>query len=97
MFAWLTAVIEDVVIGASRFFEGVSQNRQQVEGALFVDRLSDSSNRIIVPGQPGGINGNRAKRIAEDIANQVTENRSLLGLLFFPLGWIARTRFNTDF
>jgi len=34
MLAWLPAVLQDVGVGATRFFEGVSQGRYAVEGTV---------------------------------------------------------------
>ena len=42
MFPRLSAVSENVGIVAARFFQGIGQDRETVEGAFFVDAASEA-------------------------------------------------------
>ena len=51
---------EDVRVGAAGVFEGVGQDRQVVEGAIVVDAAGDGRDGGVVPGEPGGVDGDGA-------------------------------------
>jgi hypothetical protein len=50
MFPRLSAVIQDVLVGAAGIFEGVGQDRQAVEDAVVVDGLGKTGDRGREPG-----------------------------------------------
>jgi hypothetical protein len=62
---------EEVGIGAARFFEGVAEDRQVRETPFLIDGLGECEDRGRLPGYFEG--GPRAKRVAEDAAQQLTE------------------------
>ncbi len=64
---------QDVFVGAAGGRERVGQERQAVEGAGVGDGLGELRDGGVVPGEPGGVNGGGAERIAE----YVTQHRCL--------------------
>ena len=62
----LTTVVEDIVVVAFGVLQRVGQDRQPLEGAVIVDAPCDSDGDL---GAPGGFEGDRAKRVAEDLAD----------------------------
>src|SRR3954453_17546304 len=69
--AGAAAVTQQVGVGAAGLFEGVGEDRQVVEGAVVVDLPGDRGYGAVVPGQPRGIDGDRAERVAEDLTKNV--------------------------
>ena len=65
MLAGLAAVVKDVRIGAAGVFERVAEDGHPVEGPAVVDGLCqrDDGGRL-----PGGIDGDGAEGVAEDVA-----------------------------
>jgi hypothetical protein len=69
VFAGLTAVVEDVGVGAAGFFEGVGKHRETVESTLVIDTLREFRDGAIVPCKPSGPqNCYGAKGIAKDVS-----------------------------
>jgi hypothetical protein len=64
MHSRLPAVVQDVLGRAAGFFESVSEDGKALEGTVVVDGLSEFLDGW---GKPSGIDGNGAKRIAEDV------------------------------
>jgi hypothetical protein len=73
----LAAVVQNAGIRASGFFQGVCKDREKSEVAVIVDGLREHFHGGI---EPGGIDGNRPKRVAEDVAHQedTTVNRGFV-------------------
>jgi len=66
-------MVQYVVILTAGFFQGIRQNGQSVEGMDIVDGLGETWDRSVVPGQPGGIDGDGTERKGtEDIAEEST-------------------------
>src|SRR5215472_11000474 len=65
---WLATVCKDVGVVATGFFQGVGQDRQAVEGPIFVDRVCNPQDGLIVPAYPTRIERDSTEGIAEDIA-----------------------------
>jgi hypothetical protein len=63
---------EQVGVRAAGVFEGVGQDRQVVEGAVVVDVPGDRGDGAVVPLQPRGFGGDRAERVAEDVADEIS-------------------------
>src|SRR4051794_16460753 len=61
MLAGLSAVAEDVRVGAAGVFEGVRENGQVLEGAVVVDVAGDGRDRAAVPAQPSRVNRDGAE------------------------------------
>jgi hypothetical protein len=80
MLAARPAVTEDVLVRAARFFQGIRQNWHVAEVAGVVHPLGHRHEQTAVPGQPGGVEGNRAEGVAEEVADQ--------GGLLLPRGGI---------
>ena len=70
-------MVQDVGVVAASVFEGVGEDRQAVEGARRRS-LVRSCERTIVPRKPSKVDGNGI----EGIANNVTEDAALCGILF---------------
>lgn len=69
-----TTVRQDVAIGAAGVFEGVGEDSKatQIEMAtrqfpFIVDRLGQLGDGGVVPGEPGGVDGDGAEGVAEDV------------------------------
>ena len=84
MLAARPAVREDIGVGAARFLQGVGQDRQQaaVQRAfrhvpLVVGGPGQADHGGVVPGQDGGIEGDRAEGVAEEVAQQAAQGREL--------------------
>src|SRR5262249_52699986 len=60
VFAWVTAVVEDVSVGAARLLEGIGEYGKLLESVLGGNGPSDPQHTSPVPGQPGKLDGNRA-------------------------------------
>src|SRR5262245_3413427 len=68
------AVRQDVGVVAARLCQRVSEDRQQVEAAVVVDRLREVADGAVVPGEPCRWVGNLGpKAVDEDIAEQITK------------------------
>jgi hypothetical protein len=52
----LSAVVQNIRIHASGFFEGVGKDRKVGEVAVIVDRLSELPNSAVPPLEPGRVN-----------------------------------------
>ena len=61
MLSRLPAVIQDVGVSATGFFKGIGQDRHTVKGSFIVDALGYLLRRAVIPGDPSGVDGNRAK------------------------------------
>ena len=67
MLARLTAMVQDVGVGAATFFKGVGKDRHSVKCFFIVDRLGEVLNG---GGEPDGVEGDGAEGVAEDVAKQ---------------------------
>src|SRR4051812_29371463 len=80
MLTRLTAVAKHVGVSASRIFEGVSQDREAVEGTVIVNSLGQD-NRL--GREPARAESNRAEGVGENItegAGPVLQNK-LVGIV----------------
>ena len=77
MRAGAATVIENLRVGAAGFLQGIGEDRHDVVAAVVVDRLREFGNGAVVPGEPIGIDGDRAEGVAEDVA----ENNRLCSAL----------------
>src|SRR5262249_34181143 len=68
VWAWLPTMPEDVWFVAASLFEGIGQHRQVREVPAVVHLLSHRDDKAVVPGQPGGSEGNGAERVADDVS-----------------------------
>jgi hypothetical protein len=71
MLARLTAMIQNVSVGAARFFKSIRQYRHTVKGTLIVDGLGDPLHRAIVPHEPGGVERHGTEGVAENTAKKL--------------------------
>jgi hypothetical protein len=78
MLPWLAAVIQNVGIGATGFFQSISQDGHTVKGTLVVDALGYLLYRAVVPGEPSGVDGDGAKGKGAD---EIAEDGGLGGTL----------------
>src|SRR5262249_4793655 len=83
MLTRLTAVAEDVGVGAAGLLQGVGQDGQAVAGSPVVDGLGQPGNRAVIPGQPRWFNRHRVKRVAEEVSQNLTLQDPLSLLLGF--------------
>ena len=63
------AVVEDIGILAPGILEGISEDREAVEGTLGVDTFGEGNDGR---GEPGGVEGDGAEGVAEDILAEST-------------------------
>ena len=75
---------EDVRVGAAGLLQRVGQDRQAIEGAVVVDRLCNFRNSSIVPTEPCGNNRDIAKRVANNVSQQLSLN-CMFGVLVLPI------------
>ncbi len=69
---WPAAMCQDFGVIAAGVFEGVGQDRQVLEAAVFVDLVGQSRNETILPLAPPGIDDRSGTEgIAEDVAEEV--------------------------
>jgi hypothetical protein len=68
MLATRTAVGQDVGVVATCVFQGVGQDRHQVEGSLIVDRLGEGNDRR---SEPSAVESDGAEAIAEDFPKEI--------------------------
>ncbi len=64
MFAGLSEMCQDFFVVATDILKGISKNGHPVKGSLFVDA---SGEREAGECKPGGVEGDRAEGIAEDV------------------------------
>jgi len=69
-------VVEDVGIDATRFFQGVGEDRNLVKTAFLVDRSRDLADNAFVPRQHDGIDPRKRRRRPEDVVKEMTEKKS---------------------
>ena len=62
---------QNVGVVATGVFQRVGQDRQPVEGTLGVDRLRNTANGAVAPGEPCGIELNRSERVPDYLAGGV--------------------------
>src|SRR5262245_17894641 len=67
----LTAVPENLGVGAAGVFKGIAQNRHAVEGSVVADCLSHVDDGAVVPGEPVLVEGHGAEWGANDAAKKV--------------------------
>jgi hypothetical protein len=60
---------QDFRVGTSGFFQGVGEDAHLVKGAVDVDCLRESFH---LGGEPRGVDGDGAERIAEDVTEEVS-------------------------
>ena len=65
MWSRTSQVSQNVLIGAARVLQGIGQDRQSVKGPIFVDVLSDGGDAW---SQPGPVQADGTKRVADDVA-----------------------------
>jgi hypothetical protein len=70
-------VAEHIGVRAASFSEGISQDRQMLEGTVRVNGLRHLEDATILPCQPGLIDGNGS----EWVSKQVTPQRTLFPLV----------------
>ncbi len=63
-------VLEDAFLCASRLRQRVRENREITESVAVVDRTRQANDALVIPVQPGPIEGKGTKWIAEDIPEQ---------------------------
>jgi hypothetical protein len=68
-------MVQNLGVRAAGFLQRGGQFRHSVEDAVVVDGLREGDD---VGREPGRINGDRAERDAEDVANQVGLSKQLL-------------------
>jgi hypothetical protein len=71
---WLPTMVEDVVVAATRFFEGVGQYRQAFPRSVVVDAVRQRDHRPVIPRQPVRVDGDPSEGVAENAADEVALN-----------------------
>src|SRR5947208_1958765 len=71
VFAGLPAMVENVGVAATGFFEGVGKDRQVGELPLVVDGLGHFRDRAIVPGKPSAVDGDGTEGVAEQTTHPI--------------------------
>src|SRR4051794_6024168 len=67
------AVIQDVSVVAAGVDQRVGQDRHAVEGAVLIDPASELDDEAVVPGEPARSDGDRAERVAGDVAEYLRQ------------------------
>jgi hypothetical protein len=74
---WLTAVVQDVGIGAASVFQGIGKDWHVHEATVGVDALSELDNGAIVPNKPSGVEGDRVEGVPENVTGNISLTPSL--------------------
>jgi len=78
MLTRLAAVLEDVLVHAARFFQGISEDGKEIERSVVVDAPGQLWDGPTVPSKPSGVDGNRAKGVVDYTTEEVSATNDAL-------------------
>src|SRR5262245_60917995 len=70
MLSWVAAVGKNIAVDATCFFKGIGKDREMVESSVIVNGLGQFPDCAVLPVEPGGVERDGAKRVAEDITEE---------------------------
>ncbi len=86
MHTGLAAVVEDVLVVAAGYFEGVGQDGKAVKGSVVVDALGQIDHRAVVPVEPCWVDMNGAEGISVDVTDYISLARTFGSTNMIPDG-----------